>query len=131
MSSILLDTCAIVWSILDPSRLSPVAKVTLQDPQATIYLLPASVAEIACATERGRLELQEHWKPWLRRYVEKNGWTYLPIDAAIVEEAYSLPTPFHDDPVDRLVVAAARLKQFSVITGDTKILAYPHVKTIW
>lgn len=130
MTPLLLDTCAVIWAILEPSRLSTHATSALENPNAIIYLLPTTVAEVACAIERGRLELTEHWKPWLRRHVAANGWTYLPIDAAIVEEAYSLPPPFHDDPVDRLIVAAARLKHFTVITGDSKILAYPHVQTL-
>jgi len=131
VSTLLLDTCAVVWAILDPSRLSRRAASAMEDPQATIHLLPVSVAEVACAVERGRLELNEHWKPWLRRHVQANGWTYLPIDVDVVEEAYSLPPPFHDDPADRLLVAAARLKRLTVVTGDAKILAYPHVQTVW
>lgn len=131
MIPLLLDTCAVVWAILEPSRLSKQAIATLENPNAAVHLLPTTVAEVACAVERGRLELNEHWKPWLRRHVTANGWTYLPIDAAVVEEAYSLPPPFHDDPVDRLIVAAARLKHLAVVTGDGKILAYPHVQTIW
>jgi PIN domain nuclease of toxin-antitoxin system len=131
VSAFLLDTCAVVWAILEPSRLSPRAVSALQDPQSAIHLLPISVAEVACAVERGRLELNEHWKPWLRRHVQANGWTYLAIDAAMVEEAYSLPSPFHTDPADRLIVATARLRQLTVITGDSKILDYPHVQTVW
>ncbi len=131
MSALLLDTCALVWAILDPSRLSRRAADALEDPDAEIYLLPISVAEVACAVERGRLELNEHWKIWLRKYVHANGWQYLPMDTAMVEEAYSLPPPFHADPADRLFVAAARLRHLSVVTGDAKILAYPHVSTVW
>lgn len=132
MSALLLDTCAVVWAILDPSRLSRCAADALQDPEAEIYLLPISVAEVACAVERGRLELNVHWKKiWLRKHVQSNGWHYLPIDATMVEEAYSLPPSFHADPADRLFVAAARIRHLRVVTGDAKILAYPHVSTVW
>ncbi len=48
----------------------------------------------------------------------------------ISEEAYSLPKPFHADTVDRLLVASARIHELSLITGDEKILLYPHVRTI-
>ncbi len=131
MSALLLDTCALVWAILDPFRLSRRAADALEDPDAEIYLLPISVAEVACAVERGRLELNEHWKIWLRKHVHANGWQYLPMDTAMVEEAYSLPPPFHADPADRLFVAAARIHHFSIVTGDAGILAYPHVLTVW
>ena len=52
-------------------------------------------------------------------------------DLRIVEEAYSLPEPFHADPVDRVLVATARLHNLQLVTGDRKILDYPHVQTLW
>jgi PIN domain nuclease of toxin-antitoxin system len=75
--------------------------------------------------------IDRHWKLWFRYHVDLNGWEGVPIDLEIVEEAYSLPEPFHSDPVDRLLVATARLGDFRLVTGDEKILAYPHVRTIW
>jgi PIN domain nuclease of toxin-antitoxin system len=128
---ILLDTCAFVWAVLEPSRLSAPAVAVLQAKDTAIHVSPLSSAEIACAVERGRLQLTEHWKPWFRRYVDANGWVCLPIDLDVIEEAYSLPPPFHDDPVDRMLVAVARLNHFPIVTADRRILGYPHVKTIW
>ena len=58
-------------------------------------------AEIACAAERGRIEIDRHGRLWFRHYVELNGWTVLPIELESVEEAYALPAPFHRDPADR------------------------------
>ena len=34
---------------------------------------------------------------------------------------------FHPDPSDRILVATARLERLTLLTGDAKILAYPHV----
>ncbi len=90
-----------------------------------------SCAEIAWAVERKRIVLDRHWKLWFRHYVDQSGWECLPIDLDIVEEAYSLPDPFHADPVDRLIVATARIHGLHVITADPKILSYPHVRTLW
>ena len=90
-----------------------------------------SCAEIACASERGRLELDRHWRLWFRHYVEMNGWTVLPIDLEVVEEAYALPEPFHRDPADRIIVATARRLAAPVVTADARILGYPHVTTLW
>ena len=60
-----------------------------------------------------------------------NGWTVLPIDLDTVEEAYALPDPFHCDPADRLIVAAARRLSAPVVTADVRMLDYPHVRTLW
>ncbi|MCY3843521.1 MAG: type II toxin-antitoxin system VapC family toxin [Acidobacteria bacterium] len=129
--TIVLDTCAILWSVGDPARLpEPVAEALVKD-DTEVCASAISCAEIACATERGRLELDRHWRLWFRHYVERNGWTVLPIDLEVVEEAYALPEPFHRDPADRIIVATARRLAAPVVTADARILGYPHVKTLW
>lgn len=90
-----------------------------------------SCAELACAVQRGRTELDRHWKPWFRHFTELNHWSCVDISLDIMEEAYSLPETFHRDPADRIVVATARALNAPVVTADEKILGYPHVDTIW
>lgn len=128
---VLLDTCAVLWAVATPQRLSARARAVLNEPETEVFVLAISAAEIACASEWGRIKLDRHWKAWFRRYVQYNQWECLSIDLAAVEEAYSLPPPFHPDPVDRLMVATARLQGFGLVTGDEKILEYPHVETVW
>jgi PIN domain nuclease of toxin-antitoxin system len=128
---ILLDTCAVVWAAGAPNLLSVRAADVLRAPDAVVHVSAITVAELACGVERGRIALTSHWKTWFRNCLQVNGWTCLPIDLDTVEEAYSLPPPFHDDPADRIIVATARLRRLAVVTGDGKILAYPHVRTIW
>ncbi|MBN1961464.1 MAG: PIN domain-containing protein [Deltaproteobacteria bacterium] len=67
---------------------------------------------------------------WFRFFIELNGWEVLPIDLEIIEEAYSLPGQFHADPADRIIVATARQKKLIVVTGDKKIIEYPHVDVL-
>jgi PIN domain nuclease of toxin-antitoxin system len=129
--TVVLDTCAIVWAVSDPARLPDVVAGTLTADDTRICVSAISCAEIACASQRGRIDIDRHWRLWFRHYVELNGWTVLPIDLDTVEEAYALPDPFHRDPADRLIVAAARGLSAPVVTADARILEYPHVKTLW
>lgn len=129
--TVVLDTCAVVWAVSDPARLSRPATRILQAADTEVCVSAISCAEIACAAARGRIEIDRHWRLWFRHYIDLNGWTVLPIDLESVEEAYSLPEPFHRDPADRLIVAAARRLSAPVITADVRILDYPHVKTVW
>ena len=128
---VVLDTCAIVWAVSDPGQLTERAARTLQAQDTEVCVSAISCAEVACASAHGRIELDRHWRHWFRHYIELNGWTVLPVDLEAIEEAYALPEPFHRDPADRIIVAAARLRGAPVITADTRILAYPHVKTLW
>ena len=128
---VLLDTCAILWAVSAPQRLASEAREILEDPATEPFVSAISTAEIACACERGRIELDQHWKNWFRHYLQRNQWKCLSIDLAIMEEAYSLPPPFHQDPADRIVVATARIHDLCVLTADRRILDYPHVETRW
>lgn len=128
---VLLDTCAILWSVLEPKELTPRARQVLTDSQTEVYVSPLSCAEIACLAERGRIELAQHWKPWYNHFIQHNGWQQIDIDLAIVQEAYSLPGDFHQDPADRILTATARLRHLAIVTGDRRLLAYPHVETVW
>ena len=129
--TVVLDTCVIIWAISDPIRLPEQATQLLEAEDTEVYVSAISCAEIACAAERGRIEIDRHWRLWFRHYVELNGWTVLPIELESVEEAYALPAPFHRDPADRIIVAEARRLSASVVTADARILNYPHVKAVW
>ncbi len=90
-----------------------------------------SCAEIACAVERRRIELDRHWKNWFRTYTELNGWQIVPIDLEVMEEAYSLPEYSDRDPADRIIVATARKLHLQMVTADPRMLDYAHVETVW
>jgi len=127
----LLDTCAVLWAVSEPEKLSTEGKRSLSDPAAEVFVSVISCAEIACAVERGRIEIDRHWKSWFRNYTELNGWQIVPIDLGVMEEAYSLPEYSHRDPADRIIVATARKFHLQIVTADRRMLDYPHVETVW
>ena len=128
---LLLDTCCIIWAISEPSALSKTAKTLLTADDSEILVSVISAAELACAAERGRIVMDRHWKKWFRHYIGLNHWQVEAINLDIMEEAYSLPESFHDDPADRVITATARLKGYTILTSDRKILDYPHVNSAW
>jgi PIN domain nuclease of toxin-antitoxin system len=42
-----------------------------------------------------------------------------------------LPEPFHADPADRFLVAQARELGIPLLSADSKIRAYGHVRSHW
>jgi len=124
----LLDTCAVLWLAGDGSNLTEATVVDLQLPQNEVFVSAITSAELACLVRKNKIELPAHWRRWFRDAIEKNGWVVLPIDLEKIEEAYSLPGEFHSDPADRVLVATARLDKLTLVTGDQKILDYPHVQ---
>ena len=51
---VLLDTCAILWAVSEPSRLSREARASLEDEGAEFFVSAISTAEIACVWMRAR-----------------------------------------------------------------------------
>jgi PIN domain nuclease of toxin-antitoxin system len=129
--NVLLDTCAFVWAISDPAKLSKRAADVLRDPATQVYFSPITCAEMACLCDRGRLVIAMHWKKWFDHYVKENGWSAVDINVAIMQDAFALPGTFHADPADRIIVATARCHKLRVITADARLLGYPFVESIW
>lgn len=127
---ILLDTCAIIWSVAMPERLSTQATALLKESDTEVFVSPISCAELACLQDRGRIELDCHWKIWFDRYVQMNEWQLIDISLEIIQDAFSLPSPFHADPADRIITATARTHGLSLATGDKKLIDYPFLDTI-
>ena len=53
----------------------------------------------------------------------------LDLTPEIAIESTRLPDPFHKDPADRILVATGRVLNIPIVTLDSKILAYSHVRT--
>lgn len=129
MKGLLLDTCAIIWLVSESKRFSARQRAALE-VSSDVYISAISCAELACLTDRGRLELGQHWKNWFDHYTEQNGIEIVDIGYPTIAEAYSLPGEFHKDPCDRIIVATARTLDLSLVTDDRKLHAYPFVNTI-
>ena len=84
--------------------------------------------EVAKLVEYGRLKLDRHVGPWIESALAVAGVSLLPLNPQIVVESTQLPQPFHRDPADRLLVATARVLHCPIMTEDSKIAAYPHVR---
>ncbi len=65
---------------------------------------------------------------WIESALAEPGVSLLHLHPQIVVESTQLPQPFHRDPADQLLVATARVLQCPIMTEDSKIAAYPHVR---
>ncbi|HKK19597.1 MAG TPA: type II toxin-antitoxin system VapC family toxin [Opitutales bacterium] len=126
---LLLDTCALIYLAHEPELLSEPQSLALRTMNR-VTICCISCAEIACLVEKGRLELDRHWKVWFHHFTQSNGIQILDVDHESLIEAYSLPGPFHRDPCDRIIVGTARKHDLSIVTSDRKILDYPFADSI-
>jgi PIN domain nuclease of toxin-antitoxin system len=69
----------------------------------------------------GRLQLDDGLDEWLRIAASSATVAVIPISPAVVTETNRLPTTFHQDPADRLIVATARARGLPLATHDARI----------
>ena len=128
---IILDTHIWLWWNQDSSQLNIFQKEVIDNARTEgIGISAITLIEISRLVNRGRIVLPLPIKDWLTIALAEDGVILMPITTAIAVEAYSLPGDFHKDPADRIIVATARIYDCPVVTIDTLILSYTHVKVI-
>ncbi len=138
---ILLDTHALLWwASGDLQRLSPRALAAIVEeversaqPGQPPGLLVSAIScwEVAMLVQRGRLALSLEVERWLALVAAIQAVRLLPLEPAVAVAATRLPEPFHADPADRFLVAQARELVVPLLSADSKIQTYPHVRCLW
>ena len=126
----LLDTHVWIWSQEDPDRLGNKTRRELANLGNERAISPISTLEIARLVHLGLLQLKHAFTEWRTLSLTHLHATTVPLTHEIATEAYQLPGGFHKDPIDRVLVATARLHNLRLITADDLILRYVHVQTL-
>jgi PIN domain nuclease of toxin-antitoxin system len=126
----LLDTHVWIWSQESPDRLGRNTRQTLADVDQERLISPISTLEIARLLHLGLLRLKNAFVQWRTLSLSHLQATMAPLTHEIAAEAYDLPGNFHKDPIDRVLVATARIERLTLVTADDLILRYAHVKTL-
>ena len=104
-------------------------RALLLDEANTLYLSIVSPWEVAIKTSIGKLpEFENGVKAFLAE-MDKNPITFLPIRMRHVEMVETLPL-IHRDPFDRMLIAAAKVENMTILTADENIQRYD-VPWIW
>ncbi|ABY35462.1 MAG TPA: PIN domain nuclease [Chloroflexus aurantiacus] len=128
---IVLDTHIWIWWVHDPSQLTQAQIEAITNNETELIGISAiSCWEVAKLVEYKRLELPLPLEEWFEQALSYPGMQLLALTPEIAIESTRLPTPFHRDPADQIIVATARIYGCPLVTSDEKILQYPHVVTI-
>ncbi|MEA5580482.1 type II toxin-antitoxin system VapC family toxin [Nodularia harveyana UHCC-0300] len=128
---VILDTCALIWWSLDPDKLSQRAKEVCDymEKEKNGLVTSTSVWEIAIKIKNKKLDLGVDIDEYVTTLKKSDVIRIIPIDEDIWLESVNLEWE-HRDPVDRVVVAVAKINHAAIITADKKIANfYPLV--IW
>ena len=134
MLSYLLDTHIYVWWRLGTGDLTRAQTIALDHAEASgefVGLSEISIWEMAMLSSKGRLNLNNiPLHKWLKRVENDPGLKILPMDAEVCTESVSLPSGFHRDLADPIIVATARVHGLRLLTADDRIITWGKVPLI-
>jgi PIN domain nuclease of toxin-antitoxin system len=131
---IVLDTHTLIWwASGDKEHLSNAASQAIEHELEDGQICVSSISawELSMLVAKGRVALSMDVAEWLAYIGSIESVTFVQVDNEIAVKSTELPGDFHKDPADRFIVATARKLAAPLVTADVKILAYPHVRTIW
>ena len=117
---LLLDTHAVVWSVLDVKRLSQPALDAITTPDAQVHVSIASIWEIAIKVGLGKWPDAKPVLADAEDILERARFEILPITVAHVRAAGLMVCP-HRDPFDRLLAAQASIEGLTLVTADPRL----------
>lgn len=121
---LLLDTHALLWSIIEPDMLSAAARTTIADPSSQVLISAVSFWEISIKTALGKLRLEGVTPEQLVDAAQQQGFDLLPLDPRLAASFSRLPIdPQHRDPFDRMLVWQAISLGYTLVSRDRKIAA--------
>jgi PIN domain nuclease of toxin-antitoxin system len=122
----LLDSNALLWWLDDSPRLSKVARATIADRAAEIWVSAISIYELRVKARKNALQgLPGN----LGELVIRQPFRELPVSIAHAEAAAVLPM-HHRDPWDRLLIAQAQVEGLSIVSAD-RIFGRYAVRVVW
>ena len=127
---ILLDTCALLWLVMEPARLSPRAKSLIATDGASLAVSAVSAFEIAVKARKHKLDLKLPREQWWQTALAHHGIASIPVSADIALASVALP-PHHADPADRIIIATALHFAAPVLTADPAFAAYGSLVVEW
>ena len=129
----LLDTHVWVWWHIHPKKLSTRVKSILSHPEQYEELLLSAISpwEFSKLLEKKRIGISCDPEDWIREALAMSKLRVVPLTPTLSYRTTILPPPFHEDPADQIIVATAREENATVLTKDTLIRAYSHVRTVW
>ena len=128
----LLDTHVVVWSALEPDKLSKKAVVAIEDARNTdrpLFISDITLFEVANLIGRQRVVIHISLDSFLE---ELESWlVVVSINRQIASLSVQLPDAYPSDPMDRLIGATAMVKGLPLITADERIRKSKVLETIW
>jgi PIN domain nuclease of toxin-antitoxin system len=118
----MLDTRALLWLAQGGGELSEAALQRIE-AAPVVYVSAISGFEIGIKVQKSKLELPVRPAEWFAAVLGHHDIEMLPLVLDVCIRATELPR-IHADPCDRVLIAAAQMQHFPVVTTDALCAQY-------
>ena len=118
---LLLDTHILLWSLLEPTRLTRDVAVELESRNNELWLSPISTWEVIVLVEKGRVVLETDPATWLRSVYKSVPFKEAPVNHEVAIQSRLINLPYQD-PADRFLVGTALVYGLTLVTADPRIV---------
>ncbi len=133
MASVVVDTHAVLWALLQPEKLSLNARSAFQQAQQLgdpVYISVISIVETHYLEEKGKLQVGTLARLKTALEGENSGLIAISLDLGVAEAIGQIPREAVPDMPDRIIAATALSLQLPLVSRDRKIRA-SKITTIW
>ena len=131
MKNFLLDTHIWIWWANRSERLDKKIMKLLDNAESgSLHISTISCWEVAKLVQKEKIKLSEPVNLWIKCALMASVLVLDQLTPEISIESTQLPGDFHNDPADQIIVATARLNNYTLITADSLILNYQYVRTM-
>jgi PIN domain nuclease of toxin-antitoxin system len=132
--TLLLDTCAFLWLVVAPQRLSRPVRRALQDATVEVSVSAVSFWEMSLKQALGKLLLEGETIEGLVDAAAAHRCELLPLTAQVASTFHHLPLlGRHRDPFDRMLVWQSIQYNLTLVSRDRVMEAYQKegLKILW
>lgn len=117
---LLLDTHTLLWTLVEPTRLSAQATAAIAAAESEVFVSIVSPWEMAIAKARGRMNPPDD----LATRLTQSRFELVPIQLRHLRAIESMPQ-HHRDPFDRMLIAQSQVDGLTLVSADRKMRQYP------
>ena len=130
---ILMDTCAIIWDALEPSKLSDnaISAIEKADKHNALIISDISIWEISMLIKKKRLEIDSTAANFLNLFLQSRNISVQSISPEIAELSVNFGSEINNDPADRIIAATSIIHNAQLVTADQNLCTSELLDTIW